>query len=134
MKSDAEIRAAETDLSFWEGMCARMVMSWFKYGDVAEGAKKIDAIKSALVRLDLYQNGDPAKNIPAGNRDYLMDAANFCMIEFMYPNHPQSFFHATDDDGSPGRVSNRTGKLDKRDNEEIGAREGVKKSSLSQFR
>jgi hypothetical protein len=49
-----------------------------------------------------------------------MDVANFAMIEFMLPRHPQAHFKGTDDDGSPGRIALNTGRADKRDNENIG--------------
>jgi hypothetical protein len=60
-----------------------------------------------------------------------MDVSNFAMIEFMLPRHPQAHFQGTDDDASPGRVSLRTGRDDKRDNKEIGTNPH---SRLAQFR
>jgi hypothetical protein len=46
------------------------------------------------------------KTIPPGNTEYLIDAANYCMIEFLYPKHPDAFFRPTDSDESNGRQWN----------------------------
>jgi len=81
---------------FWEGMKARMEMSYFKYGDVKD-SKITDRIASLNQRIEKYQQ--------TGNTEFLMDAANFCMIEFMFPNHPNAFFKTTDSDQSPGRTT-----------------------------
>lgn len=106
---------------FVTGMRDRMVVSYFKYGAVKDAyPHKVDAVGSLMARLKLYANGDATKGIAPGNREYLMDAANFAMIEYMLPRHPNAHFKGTDDDGSPGRRSLDTGKLDKRDNGEIG--------------
>lgn len=129
-----EILKTEFDERFVQGMRDRMVVSFYKYGPVAEGAPKVDVIASLMARLRLYANGDASKGIAPGNTEYLIDAANFAMIEFMYPKHPQAHFAATDDSGSPGRVSRRTGKADPRDNKEIGRAEGVPRSSVADFR
>lgn len=59
------------------------------------------------------------KYAETGNTEFLVDAANFAMIEFMLPSHPNAFFEGTDDDQSPGRRSNK-GTIDKRNNTEIG--------------
>jgi hypothetical protein len=100
--------APETEFSttFAQGMADRMAVSFFKYGLVAEAyPKKVNAIESLKTRLDLYLNGGEVKgvNIGAGNTEYLMDVANFAMIEFMHPKHPKAFFKPTDSNGSPGR-------------------------------
>jgi hypothetical protein len=113
----------ETEFSpdFVAGMKARMDVSYFKYGPVAAAyPDKVDAIGSLMMRLRWYANGNKEKGIAPGNTEYLMDAANFAMIEFMLPRHPQAHFKGTDDDGSPGRIALNTGRADKRDNENIG--------------
>jgi hypothetical protein len=117
------IDPSKTEISqqFMDGMRNRMLVSFHKYGPVANAyPEKVDAIASLTQRLRMYANGDPKKGIPPGNTEYLMDAANFAMIEFMHPRHPDAHFKGTDDDGSPGRISADTGKADKRDNTEIG--------------
>jgi hypothetical protein len=109
-----------------------MLVSFYKYGAVANAyPDRVDAIASLQQRLKLYASGDPAKGIAPGNTEYLMDAANFAMIEFMHPRHPDAHFKGTDDEGSPGRIAAHTGRADKRDNLMIGRNPG---SKLAQFR
>jgi hypothetical protein len=97
---------SEFSTTFAQGMANRMAVSYHKYGPVAEAyPKKVDAIESLKTRLDLYMNGGVLKGakIESGNTEYLMDVANFAMIEFMHPKHPKAYFKATDSSGSPGR-------------------------------
>ncbi len=117
--------APETEVSetFLQGMAARMAMSWFKYGNVADAyPSKVNAIESLFLRLVRYMGVDRfreaaesvlskmelAENEPhrraSGNTEYLIDAGNFAMIEFMRPRVEGAFFEPTDASGSPGRV------------------------------
>ena len=106
--------SSEFSLAFIGGMLARMAMSFFKYGRVKEAyPDRVNAIDSLKLRLDKYAE--------TGNTEYLMDAANFCMIEFMFPAHPGAFFEATDSDGSPGRVGHVGGRS-ARANDELRSR------------
>jgi hypothetical protein len=107
-----EIAATEVSEPFMQGMIARMVMSFYKYGFVAEGAPKIDLLDSLHKRLERYRE--------TGNTEWLMDVANFAMIEFMFPKHPGAHFRGTDADESPGRTVRRTGAADHRNNDEVG--------------
>ena len=94
-KSDT-VPATEFSDTFVQGMYDRMAVSYFKYGPVAKGyPDKVDAIASLRVRLDRY--------VETGNTEWLMDVANFAMIEFMRPRHPGAHFKGTDDD-TTGRV------------------------------
>ncbi len=81
---------------FAAGMRERMVASYFKYGPVEESQGKVDYMKSMHQRLKSYDE--------TGNTEFLMDAANFLMIEFMFPRHPAAYFAPTDSRESPGRV------------------------------
>lgn len=110
-----ELRTAcpdsEFSQKFLQGMLDRMAMSFHKYGKVADAfPSRVQAVASLTQRLREYAK--------TGNTEYLMDAANFAMIEFMCPAHPNAHFKATDDEGSPGRIS-ISGRPDKRDNENI---------------
>jgi hypothetical protein len=89
---------------FVQGMANRMAVSFHKYGRVKRGAQTMDTLGSLQLRLDTY--------LRTGNTEYLMDVANFCMIEFMHPRHPEAHFEATDSKGSPGRVRVINGKID----------------------
>ncbi len=76
----------------------RMQTSYYKYGPISDNYGKglVDAIASLRKRLEAYEE--------TGNTEFLVDAANFCMIEFMYPQHPRAHFRATSSDESPGIV------------------------------
>ena len=52
------------------------------------------AYKCIRERLDLYEK--------TGNREYLVDVANFAMIEYCYPAIKGAYFKATDSRESPG--------------------------------
>ena len=49
---------------------------------------KVDAIASLRKRLHLYEE--------TGNAEYLVDVANFAMIEFMHPSHEAYHDYPTD--------------------------------------
>ena len=97
---------------FIVGMAKRMAMSYYKYGLVKDAyPHKVDAVRSLLARLDKYAQ--------TGNTEYLMDAANCAMIEFMHPKHPDAHFEATDSKGSPGRQFHGEVDRSQRGNREI---------------
>lgn len=74
-----------------------MAVSFYKYGSVVEAyPEKVDAVESLLIRLQRYRD--------TGNTEFLIDVANFAMIEFMHPKLPQAAYEGTDSDQSPGRV------------------------------
>lgn len=87
--------ASEFCEPFVQGMRARMAVSFHKYGLVAD-ATATDKIASLRKRLEKYEE--------TGNTEWLMDAANFAMMEFMQPGREDAHFRATDSDESPGRV------------------------------
>lgn len=124
MSTIDEVLTTEFSEAFVQGMRDRMVVSFYKYGPVAEGyPHKVDAVGSLTERLRKYAE--------TGNTEFLIDAANFAMIEFMLPRHPNAFFAGTDDDASPGRRALKTGVMDKRDNAAIGTNP---KSKTAAFR
>ena len=91
------VNPSEVNETFLQGMINRMMISFYKYGPVKDAyPHKVNALKSLLLRLEEYKK--------TGNTEFLMDAANFAMIEFMYPSHPDAYFRATDSDESPGRI------------------------------
>jgi len=78
------------DESFIQGMADRMAVSHHKYGKVEDGyPHKIDALVCLAGRLEMYHE--------TRNTEYLIDAANFAMIEFMRPRYHDAFFEGTDD-------------------------------------
>ena len=90
------IPTSHISTEFIQGMLDRMAMSYFKYGAVDESIKKTNPLASARLRVEKYCD--------TGNTEWLMDAANYIMIEFMVPSHPEAHFRVTEGDESPGNV------------------------------
>ena len=94
----AAIIDRDTSRRFHDLMDAAMCVSGFKYGPTADGfPEHVDAIKSLKTRLREYA--------ATGNVEFLVDAANFAMIEFMHPRKKKAYYAATDSKASPGRVT-----------------------------
>lgn len=73
---------------FVQGMRNRMLTSRHKYGRVADSRKKgIDFLENIKARLAKYEE--------THNTEWLMDAANFCMMEFAYPEFDDAHFRST---------------------------------------
>lgn len=74
----------------------RVEVSFYKYGSVADnfGMKLCNALESHDLCIKKY--------LETGNTEYLCDAANYLMFEFMYPRHPNAHFRATDSSESAG--------------------------------
>ncbi len=68
----------------------RMATSYFKYGKIKEnyGQKLVSAVENLEIRVEKYKK--------TGNTEYLLDIANFAMIEYMYPQHKNAYFSSTD--------------------------------------
>ena len=94
------IPTSEFSQTFLQGMVDRMGVSFHKYGRVADAyPNAVDAIASLEQRLKEYRE--------TGNTEWLMDVANFAMIEFMHPLHPEAHYSPTDSDASPGRMDHQ---------------------------
>ena len=92
---------SEFSIEFTDRMRARMGMSFRKYGPVRDAyPHKVSAIESLRARIEKYEE--------TGNTEWLIDAANFCMIEYMLPAHKRAHFRATDSRESPGRAAYET--------------------------
>lgn len=88
--------STEYSIPFLQGMVDRMFVSYAKYGAVKDAfPDKVNALDSLMLRLKKYKE--------TGNTEFLIDAANFAMIEFMLPSHPNAHFQPTDSKESPGR-------------------------------
>jgi hypothetical protein len=97
-ETSQQILGSETSRRFHDLMDAAMLVSFFKYGAAGDAyPHKVDALASMKKRLQAYGE--------TGNVEYLVDAANFLMLEFMFPKHPKAHYKATDKDGSTGRVA-----------------------------
>lgn len=85
----------EFSLLFLQGMLDRMLMSYHKYGCVADAyPNKVSALATLELKLQEYKN--------TGNTEKLIDAANYCMIEFVFPSIKGAKYKPTD--GSTGRI------------------------------
>lgn len=85
--------------SFSEGFINKMrnaiEMSHYKYGWASLTYPQLaQAYKCIRQRLDLYEK--------THNKDYLVDVANFAMLEFMFPAFHDATYTPTDSDQSPG--------------------------------
>jgi hypothetical protein len=72
-----------------------IIQSHYKYGWMSDTYPELaDAFGSLEKRVEMYRQ--------TGNADWLVDIANFAMIEFMHPKHPLHHFRRTGSDESPG--------------------------------
>lgn len=76
----------------------RVQLSRLKYGRAEKNFKtgNVNAVQTLFLCVNKY--------IATGNTEYLVDAANYAMFEFMYPQHPNAHFRATDSHESAGIV------------------------------
>ena len=74
----------------------RVGISYYKYGSAEDnfGMKLVNALESHDMCIRKY--------LETGNTEYLCDAANYLMFEFMYPQKDGAFFKATDSSESAG--------------------------------
>ncbi len=90
-----KVPSSEVSTTFLQRMVDAMGLSFFKYGRVVDAYPiRVDAIASLKLRLAKYEE--------TGNGEFLVDVANFAMIETMCPRHPK--YHYAGSDKSPGRV------------------------------
>lgn len=83
---------------FLQGMMNRMGVSYHKYGSIESSfPHKRTGRDNVVLRLEEY--------IKTGNTEFLIDAANYCLIEFLKPSVKGANFRATDSDESPGAIN-----------------------------
>jgi hypothetical protein len=96
IKPPPSVPESEYSLQFLQGMVDRMGNSYATYGLLAEAfPHPVNALACLQDRL--------AKYVGSGNTEWLMDVANFAMIEFMRPRHPDAHYRPTGSHESPGR-------------------------------
>ena len=100
--------------------------------DAEDYSERFDALRRNRVEVSRYKYGPAHKNFQTGlvsamgsmrlcvekyeetgNTEYLCDAANYLMFEFMFPRHPQAHFRATDSGESAGIVGISRAELDR---------------------
>ena len=84
-----DIEESQWNPKFEELRKNRMILGFFRYGKILGNKKKFANVDSAILRLKKYQE--------TGNSEFLVDAANLCMIEFAQENHPNFHFDSVDD-------------------------------------
>ena len=95
MDTREEILSRDWSKDFITKMQNAIEMSHYKYGYMSKTYPELaQAYKCIQERLDLY--------IKTHNKDYLVDIANFAMIEFMYSAFEDAKYIPTDSDKSPG--------------------------------
>lgn len=72
------------------------LVSFYKYGSAADkfGMKLVNDLESHDLCIKKY--------LETGNTEYLCDAANYLMFEFMYPKKEGAYFKSTDSSESAG--------------------------------
>jgi len=89
---------SEFSQKFFQGMVNRMGVSFAKYGAVKDGYPfNVNAPESLLLRIQKYTD--------SANTEFLMDVANFCMIEFMYPSLVKTHYNPIEDLSDAGRAA-----------------------------
>lgn len=86
-----DLRRSEWSREFIQLMRNRLLMGAFRYGLLVEKRmhNKYDMIGSLKRRIEMYEE--------TGNMEYMVDAANLCMLEFECPSHKNPSWEATDD-------------------------------------
>lgn len=102
-----QILKSEYSIDFDELRKNRVAVSSRKYGPVAVnfGQNMVDAI--GMLQFDPREElgclGKCLKKYKeTGNTEYLLDAGNYIMFEFMFPKHPQAYFKATESKDTAG--------------------------------
>lgn len=89
---------------YWEAvqmMANRMAFSEQKYGSLEDSyPDRFKALTQVSNRIKYY--------IETGNTEWLIDAANFCLIEHLHPASPNAHFRATGSEESPGLIQDGT--------------------------
>ncbi|PZQ21149.1 MAG: hypothetical protein DI569_12855 [Sphingopyxis macrogoltabida] len=105
----AGVPLTEFDPEFVVKMAAAMMVSYHKYGRVADAYPvKFDAVADVRARMAKYRE--------TGNLHYLVDAANFAMIEAMHPRRDGATWGTNDAADSPGRSKVEGRRLAQEDN------------------
>jgi hypothetical protein len=86
----------QIDLPFIQGMLDRMAFGFHNYGHARRFMDRPDNLANVAIRVKKYQE--------TLNTEFLIDAANFLMMEFMVPSLPGAHFKATEHHESPGAI------------------------------
>jgi len=85
-----ELKETEWSPEFEQLMRNRLIIGSIRYERFNHpGKHDYDRIRAIERKLASY--------IWTGNTELLVDLANYCLLEFVFGNHPAKHFHATDD-------------------------------------
>lgn len=86
-----ELRETQWSSKFEELMRNRLIMGALRYGNVlgTVDKSKYDLVHSIERRVRLYKESD--------NAEYLVDIANYALLEFVNESHPKFHFEMIDD-------------------------------------
>lgn len=88
-----ELSKSEWSTEFERLMRNRFILGAYRYGKINHSGKvqktKYDRISSMLKRLEKYNE--------TGNKEFLVDVANLCLLEFVECHHPNANFTSIDD-------------------------------------
>lgn len=85
-----ELYVSEWDSEFELLMRNRLVIGAFRYGkNRSENKPKYNRVESMIKRLNKYTD--------TGNKEFLVDVANLCLLEFIECYHPKAHFKSIDD-------------------------------------
>lgn len=89
----------------------RVETSYYKYGPARKNFStgNVQAISTMELCVKKYQE--------TGNREYLLDAANYLMFEYMFPQHSKAHFRATSSEESSGIVGMSVKEMERYRNE-----------------
>ena len=84
-----ELRETEWSPEFETLMRNRLIMGAIRYGTLKDNKGTYDHGAEAERRLQMY--------LETGNLEYMVDVANFCLLEYLKPYHPKAHFASIDD-------------------------------------
>jgi len=73
---------------------ARLTMGTYRYG-TSDNHSRYDYRARLDTKLEAYDQ--------TGNQEFLIDALNYCVLEFMHPNRTDVYFKAEDDNNHSNR-------------------------------
>lgn len=95
MVTNEQVLSRDFSEAFIRKMKNAILTSHFKYGFASKTYPELaQAYKCIKERLELYEK--------THNTEYLVDVANFAMLEFMFPAFQDAAYKPTDSDQSPG--------------------------------
>lgn len=99
LKVPKSIPDTQVSQKFIQGMIDRMAFGFHNYGPIVVNfPNNYNAMKSMRQRIQKYRK--------THNTEWLIDAANYLMIEFMLPKDKKAFFESTSKRESPGAILN----------------------------